>query len=277
MFLYNLLMTWSPSLVKPRPCRGISLFPRSLAKHVSFCAESQGLFFFLSFFLSVCYSCQSPEQWHCIPTSSHGVPLLYGRGKDHGGPAQCCRSVLGLIAWVIVGAPDIFVGWRKEGRDDGESGRSRAASLIGGFGFTWEQGGWYCGGCQVGVPSWAGPSGDGRSRRARGRCANNDTELGLGVHHFFSKWRKAELATFYLSPDPSNNAPALALKPPSVTESTTVIKWHFVRFKQCWYLTKGRWKARRGGQHFRCSEAHSVVLALLEVNEPSGTEKVFIF
>lgn len=91
-------MTWSPSLVKPRPCRGISLFPSSLAKHVSLCAEStQGLFFFLSFcFSSVCYSCQSPEQWHCIPTSSHGVPLLYEWGTD--GPWLSC-PVLSFCAW----------------------------------------------------------------------------------------------------------------------------------------------------------------------------------
>lgn len=47
----------------------------------------------------------------------------------------------------------------------------------------------------------------------------------------------------------------------------TLIKRHFVRFKHCLYLTRGRWKGGQGGPHFGFSEAHCVVLVCLEVNE----------
>lgn len=81
---------------------------------------------------------------------------------------------------------------------------------------------------------------NGRPWRAQGECSNNNRELGLDVHNFFLNSRKAELTTFYLYPDFCHSEFALALTPPYKTGNTTLIKWHFVRFKPRRYLPRDR-------------------------------------
>lgn len=98
-----------------------------------------------------------------------------------------------------------------------------------------------------------------------GNCLNNDKELGLGTQHFFFLWRKTEFATFYLPPTPLNNESASGIE-------TTFCGWKYncekMAFCATWTLIfdtrqigqKGE-KGGRGHRGFRCSEAHSGVLA----------------
>lgn len=72
-----------------------------------------------------------------------------------------------------------------------------------------------------------------------GRCLNSDT-VRLGCPQLFLKSCNSELATFYLYPDFSDNEFASSLKPPYRKENRTIIKWHFVRLKQCQCLTQDR-------------------------------------